>query len=218
MKSKTLWVPLGWIVGIGGIVLGQALGQWTGDRSFELAITFTLVWVTALYVLETAGIRKSSEESAGAAREQAKATIEMVMATKEQQHNIVAPVIELSTGLYSDEGTVEVWLRNIGVGPALNLRCWIDDPEHPELRKKEKALFQGGLGVGSTYPSTKIGPITWSPAIRTGLKGYKLIQSQGRLRAQYEDVFGMTYESSFIVSTNALPELKYGVATEKIIL
>ena len=47
--------------------------------------------------------------------------------------------------------------------------------------------------------------------IDTEIDGYTLHAGvgYGYLRAQYESVFGKTYESRLISSTNAAPELKY---------
>ena len=46
--------------------------------------------------------------------------------------------------------------------------------------------------------------------IHTGIPEYKL--GVGHVRAQYESVFKITYESRLFFSENATPELKYGEA------
>lgn len=125
---------------------------------------------------------------------------------RQQQSNAVAPVIELDA---DGIGNIMVGFCNIGVGPALNFRCWIEDEQYPNLRTAHKCISRRAVAVS-------LDRVGISQAIWTGINGYKL--GQGYLRAQYEDVFGQTYESCLIISENALSELKYGRAKEKIVL
>lgn len=124
----------------------------------------------------------------------------------QQRHEAVAPVIELDA---SGSTNIEVGFLNVGTGPALNFRCWIEDSQHPHFRSKQHCISRHAVGTShSDIASTGV--------IQTGLPNYHL--GQGYLRAQYEDVFGVPYESCLLFSENALPELKYGRAKEIIVL
>ena len=85
----------------------------------------------------------------------------------------------------------------------LNFRCWIEDPEHPEFRVKDKAICRTAVEVALSE-----GPNLCT--IHTRIGGYSL--GRGYIRAQYESVFGLTYESSLLFPENAAPEFKYGKA------
>lgn len=136
----------------------------------------------------------------------------------EQQVNSVAPVITLEAGRHIEvveerselalKGYIEVEkinIRvayvNIGKGPALNFRCWIEDPEYPELRTLGKAICQTAVEITLT-------DVAHDGIIKTEMSGYYL--GRGYIRAQYESIFGITYESCLFFPTNAAPELKYG--------
>jgi hypothetical protein len=123
---------------------------------------------------------------------------------RQQQFNSVAPVVEIDA---YGSGKIEVHFRNIGAGPALNFRCWIEDQRHLHLRTS-RAISRRAVGINQDYSSASID--THMPDYILGRESY--------LRAQYEDVFGQTYESCLMFSENALPELKYGRATEKIVI
>ena len=139
-------------------------------------------------------------------------TIKIARTTKQQaeimlngQFNAVAPVIELDVhGIAKD--FLIVW-RNIGMGPALNFRCWIEDEQHPEFRNVHKAVWSGAVARDGVPKQSRLD---------TEIRGYQL--GIGYLRAQYESVFGKTYESCLLFPANAAPELKYGEAKEVIIL
>jgi len=124
----------------------------------------------------------------------------------QQRHEAVAPVVDLDASGTSD---IEVGFLNIGMGPALNFRCWVEDPQYPHLRSRQHCVSRCAVG-------TALNDIASTGIMRTGLPNYSL--GQGYIRAQYEDVFGVTYESCLLFSENALPELKYGRAKEIIVL
>ncbi len=124
----------------------------------------------------------------------------------EQHVNSAAPVITLEVVRQKDtpcELEIDLGWLNIGKGPALNFRCWIEDPEHPELRVRQRAICRTAVEVAL---SDKL----FAGTIHTGIPGYKL--GIGYVRAQYESIFGRTYESCLFFPTNTAPELKYGEA------
>lgn len=173
-----------------GLLIFRLFGFFTTGEAINVFLIGALVLVTAIYARETTVVAKATREQAELLRQ--------------QQHNAVAPVIELEAASIGIE-EVNVGFSNIGLGPALNFRCWIEDEQYPRLRTAHKGIFRYALGRGDTGQRT----------IATGIGGYKL--GVGYIRAQYEDVFGRTYESCLIFPANALPELKYGIAKDKIV-
>jgi hypothetical protein len=189
------------------VIVGASVGCYVGlEQAFTAALTAALVYVTAAYAFFTLQIVKTSEKQA------------RIMG--EQQVNIAAPVITLKADRhiqiveeFSEQALkkyleveriyIKVAYMNIGKGPALNFRCWIEDPEYPELRALSKAICQTAIEVtltGSPYEGI----------IKTEISNYCL--GTAYIRAQYESIFGITYESCLFFPTNAAPELKYGKA------
>jgi hypothetical protein len=167
------------------------------DR-IQTSITAAVLLVTAWYAYLTFQAVKVS-------RQQAKLLTE-------SQYNAAVPVVNLSVSQHYEyvEGTVvRIYLRNVGKGPALNFRCWIEDETFPTLKTKDKAIWRTAIGISLDSDND------WA-TIETEIPKYKL--GLGFVRAQYESVFGHTYESSLMISENALPEFKFGKAKETIIL
>ncbi len=165
--------------------------------------TVALAFVTSIYAWHT---RKMADEM----NKQA----EIMVNT---EFNAVAPVMQLlaADSVTKDRRTVRIYWKNVGKGPALNFRCWIHDPENQQLRSLGKTIYRTAVAVDI---SPDKGDFSNFVKIDTEIENYKLQLSHACIRAQYESVFGKTYESSLHFPTNAAPELKYGEATEIIIL
>lgn len=179
--------------------VGVSVGYYVGlEQAFTAALTAALVYVTGAYALFTFQIVRASDKQA------------RIMS--EQQVNSAAPVITLEVRRQKptpNELEVDLGWMNIGKGPALNLRCWIEDPEHPELRVQHRAICRTAVEVALRDTMCEV-------TIHTGITNYKL--GLGYIRAQYESIFNRTYESSLFFPENTAPELKYGEATERVIL
>ncbi len=178
------------------VAVGVSVGVTVGlEQAFQAALTAALVYVTAAYVFLTSQVITVS-------RQQAK-----IM--EEEQLNSAAPVVMLDVRSTekptANEAEISVGWMNIGKGPALNFRCWIEDPEHPELRVRQKAICRTAIEVA-------LSDVMSENTIHTGISGYKL--GMGYIRAQYESIFKRTYESCLLFPTNAAPELKYGKAKD----
>ena len=119
------------------------------------------------------------------------------------QFNAAAPVISLEAN-QSNPGFIRVYFLNVGKGPAFNFRCWVEDPEHPELRVTDQALLR------TILPEDPSNSKQYSDIKITG--EYKL--GVGYIRAQYESIFGKTYESSLMFPSNVSPQLEWGEAQE----
>jgi hypothetical protein len=154
---------------------------------YSLILSATLIAVTALYAYWTSQTVKAANRQA------------QIMLNAE--YDAAKPVVKLEV---EGRGQLKVTCENIGKGPALNLRCWVDDKEHPELQ--EVKVFGTAVAAGEQYVSFV------SADIHTGIKDYTL--RVGALIAHYESIFKRTYESSLLVSTNANPKLTFREVTE----
>jgi len=122
------------------------------------------------------------------------------------QYNSVAPVLELELIKKNANGNVHVRFCNVGNGPAINVKCWIQDEEIEVLKfpTLSRAYYVGVM------PTGKIN----SHIFVTGIEDYEL--KKGCIRAQYESIFGKvkTYESTLICPADSFPKLHYGLAKE----
>ena len=167
----------------------------------QILIQFGLVTVTCFY--------------AWSAQRQAEANVTMAAATTKQaeialngQFNAAAPLVDVEAWNYefrdADTRINLVW-RNIGTGPALNFRCWIEDEEYPQLRQIGKETYRAAIANDQD---------SYSWTVNVKIKGYRLGVGKGYLRAQYQSVFEIPYETAVIYETPDTRELKYGKATE----
>jgi hypothetical protein len=185
------------------IVLVIALVGWSIPSSVSMAdriqtsITSAVLLVTAWYAYLTyQAVRVSREQSS---------------LLTQSQYNAAVPVINLSVSqIISAEGSVlRISWQNVGKGPAINFRCWIEDEVFPILKTKPKSIWRTAIGVALDSNQD------WS-SIETNIPNYKL--GLGYVRAQYESIFDHTYESTYTICENASPELKFGKAKEKVII
>lgn len=171
-----------------GVTVGTRVGL---EHAFLAALTAALVWVTAFYAYMTSQISRATNQSVTTANRQAEIMLN-------SEYNAAAPVIELNAA-QNDVTKIRIYWNNIGKGPALNFRCWIEDEEHHELRARNKAVLRTAVATGDgSYL-----------AIDTEIGGYKLGVGVGYVRAQYQSIFRQTYESSLHFPTNVAPQLEY---------
>lgn len=189
------WQLTIFLVGIISVIVavGVNVARQVGlEQAFQAALTAALVYVTATYVYLTSQV--------------VSVTKQQTEIMNNQQLNSAAPVMMLTLGRIRPSGNeVEInvgWI-NIGKGPALNFRCWIEDPEHPELRVRSKAICRTAVEVA-------LSDVVPEATIHTGIPEYVL--GLGHIRAQYESMFKVTYESRLFFAEDAAPELKYGEA------
>ncbi len=153
--------------------------------------TFALIIVTALYGWHTRKMANSSEKGLGIA-------INSMMNGHTPVIKLVAvPLIDLSgmTG-------IKLTFKNVGPGPALNLRCWIQHDELPHLSSDANKSTNIALGTDED------GNYSWPSSLRLPdfHNGFTVI-------AQYNDIYGRRFES--ILEINDMDQsLQYGLMKE----
>lgn len=163
------------------------------SESLEIAALATLVGVTMVYARYT---RKMSKEM--------KKQADIMLAG---QYNAVAPVIKLIAGQASG-GQILIEWENVGLGPALNFYCWIEDREHPQLRSQGKMIYRS---VIPSEHSLKDKAIIENEYFQTGIEDYKLGRESGYVRAQYQGIHGKEkfYETCLFFSSPNRSKIEY---------
>lgn len=199
-KTITIVFVVGLLVVTIGVGVGVGIATGEIEDAFVPALTAALVWVTAFYAVATGQIMETSKKQVEASEKQAAIMLE-------SQLNAGAPVVTLEADL-SDPYMIRIYLLNTGKGPTLNFRCWIEDPEHPELRVVSRAILENVIPVissGYTYTEWHSIPVPERYTLRLGY-----------IRAQYESIFGKTYESCLMFPTDKSPQLEWSAAQEVI--
>ena len=156
--------------------------EWLNDNSaaIQAISVVALVVVTAVYAM--------------AAKRQADANVRMVEEMREQRRDAARPIMSISLGPYEGDlearakqelgkvfpAAIQCQLRNIGVGPALNVRLQVDDG-------------QGGsvlLEIGA-LEGREADPVHRHLTVADSM----VEQERKLLQVFYEDVFGNTVES-----------------------
>ncbi|MCD6453444.1 MAG: hypothetical protein J7K77_04075, partial [Dehalococcoidales bacterium] len=154
-------------------------------QAIEVTITFVLVLITAIYVKRTAEIAKSTKE-------QADASVKMAKEMREQRYDAVRPIIDIQR----DRGLVCI-LHNIGLGPAIDVRSFI------QYHKQERRPWEFGT-------------------LTSGGKTEEMILSLEHednrmvLVAYYKDIYGRRFESSREVSIGETPNSNWVIGPLKI--
>jgi len=186
-------------VAVFGVVLASLLLRNVIDiaQAIELVILFTLVLVTGMYVKRTAEIAKATKE-------QADASMKMAEEMRDARYDALRPIIdiveqtveprEMATRAYNArEGIfpkkLSCLIRNIGVGPAIEVYSFIED-----ARGETRRWDYGSIPV----------------AIGEEEMGYRRemplsLQQRGEHKALvvcYKDVYGNLFESSREVTLN----------------
>lgn len=187
-KLTVIILPIALLVVI--VFVGASLPSGTTmvDR-VQTAIPAAVLFVTAWYAFLTFQIVRTSRHQ----------TDLMV----EQQQNSLAPVIMLKVVQdFQPRSTImRISWQNIGTGPALSFRCWIEDRRQQDWGIK--AIWRSAVGIA-------VDNLCDDGIIDTDVKDYRL--GVGYVRAEYTSVFGIKYESCLYFSEYGPPEFKYGKA------
>ena len=155
-----LGIPL--VICAVGVSVGYQVGL---EQAFQAGLTAALVFVTAYYAYSTRRILDATKEQSTIATKQAEIMLE-------GQFQAEAPVMKLRT---ENATNIRIEVENIGKGPALNVKCWIDDPQQLDLQNNQ--LCWAAIAVGGNHHRF----------IDTEIEGYSL--KKGCVRAQYESIF-----------------------------
>lgn len=159
-------------------VVGIILGVRTKDSNIILALaTVSLVMVTGIYGWHT--------------RQLARATTNQVL-------NNWAPVIKIVAE--NANNSIKVKCKNVGIGPALNMRCWIRHEEIPELASDANTRKAGAIGSGEELS------YAWSSDLKlpSFSSGFDII-------AKYNDVYKRVFVSRLEIVGNNDQSLQYGL-------
>ena len=218
LKGARLMSRMGTGIAVAGLVVvtiavAVLAAKGTGKLAdaFIPGLTAALVWVTGYYAIATAKLLEATNRGVQVAAQQANTVSTQTQIMLNAEYNAAAPVVSLqaNVNLQENETEVTVIFNNIGKGPALNFRCWIEDPNHQELRSHKRSIFRTAL--------ENSGRISTEGHINIDIRDYRL--GSGFLKAQYESVFGKTYESRLMYPANVEPQLEYGeVKDEKEII
>jgi len=173
------------VLAAGGIALVIVVSV-IGAIHIALAPVFTLVLYAGLVAVTVVYVYILME-TAAAARQQAEASVKMAEETKEQRYDTVRPVIDIQRDLgeqireglaaQSEEFSYGLWctLRNIGVGPAIDVYSYV-------RIDSERQLWPFG-----TLP---IGEPTLKKRLSLEHTGDRMV-----LVAYYKDVYGRDFGS-----------------------
>jgi len=169
----------------------------TTAQAIEPTILFVLVLVTAMYV-------KRAAETANAAKQQADASVKMAEEMRNARYDALRPIIdivepmmeprEMATLAYNAREGIfpKDWpcrMRNIGVGPAIELYSFIEDAKGKPRRWDFGAI---PVAIGEEE-------MGYTREMRLFLETRN---NHRALVAYYKDVYGRTFESSREVTFN----------------
>lgn len=215
LEEVRLMTKIGTIVSVVGLVMvtvgvGVFAARGTGKLAdaFVPALTAALVWVTGYYAFTTARLLEATNKGVQVAAQQAYTVNTQTQIMLSAEYNAAAPVVSLQSveTVRETETEIKVIFMNVGQGPALNFRCWIEDPEHPEFRNHLDSIRRTVLAVSRDRVANE-GHITIK------LRDYHLLDRC--VRAQYESVFSKQYESRLLFVPGVEPQLKYGALNDE---
>jgi len=166
-------------------------------------------WIQAIAIIFLVGVTwfyaKRTSDIASATREQAEASVKMAEEMREQRYDAVRPIVDIvinekqitpletSRQAYGDNPrSLPCMLRNVGVGPAINVYSFIEDIHDPggNSRRWDFGILPSTAGKGEMEYSQE--------------KPLLLMQrdNQRALVAHYEDVYGNVFKSIREVNFN----------------
>jgi hypothetical protein len=116
--------------------------------ALQFIVVYLLFLVTSWYARETAKIGKSSGEAAESSAAQAEASKAMAEEMRQQRLNASQPVIWPTISWNPNDKCLDVYLGNIGNGPALDVDIFVGRGKEPAIADCEHEWFsyivQGG--------------------------------------------------------------------------
>jgi len=153
----------------------------------------TVLWVLAAVLLVLAAITAFYGQQ----------TQRLAAMMEAHQRETVAPLMLLRV---SGTGDLRLRFRNGGGGPALHFRCWIEDPDHPELRSRSRAVTRAAVPAGGKRREARF---------LVGLPDYLLGEGTA-VRAQLEDLRGTCYETVLTVGPDGTPHTEHRAGVRRV--
>ena len=157
-----------------------------------------LVIVTVSYAVSTRSIQLTAIQEVEAARQQTEASRDAVEAALRAERNAVMPIVKLTQTGFFGAHRPSVSVSNVGKGPALNLRLWVEnDPKGVDdstTRFREVEFLEVGLEIRTDV----------------GADDAPLNREQGfHLVGQYYDIYGQGFRS-----TTYIPQRQSGAVRQ----
>ncbi len=193
IKQEMISILVFFIVLVIILIINMKYGLLTTSDSMNILLITALVIATFYYAGETAKISKNSRVQTEVMLEQTQASRKMAEEMMQQRYGHVLPILDIQeqdksakdmirTGLIIGSGQIpeglSCLLRNVGLGPALNVWTFIIVPI-------DRRRHQWDFGVLSVDD-------------KTGVEWLSIEQHDSRsvLVAYYKDVYGRPFESS----------------------
>ena len=205
---------LTWILGcIAAAVLICVLVYFTertpitpGD-TIQIITLLVLVVATLWYAFSTARIHRATGEQAEATRQHADISRQSLDVALTSERNAVVPIIRLARGGTSSSlgklQSVEVQYRNIGKGPALNLRAWLQyQTDASEEYERTAILPAEVVGVD------EIQTLVWKLSSNTTVLPNS--PSDYDIVFEYSDIYGQHFSSHLVISNVHESQFSFG--------
>ena len=219
MKNLAVVTTLVTIAAI-GVALVTCLtlqGLLTLNEGIEIVTLGGLILVTSWYAYSTYGIQRSAADQVAATWEQAETSRRATEIALSATKNAVLPIVsvgspgisgtQVAPGVVCAE-TVQIGYKNIGRGPALNLKVWLsyDSEEFGDYAGSTvKHIDVLGAGQG--------GRCEWRSAeeslpLPNQTHGYDVI-------AEFTDIYGRKFRSTLLLINPYDREFSFGQVSEK---
>ncbi len=170
----------------GFLIYGVSLADEGVRRGIEIAILLALVTITAVSVNATVRI-------ASRAADQAQATQALAESAQQQLHSGLKPIVRFRSPVKLTP-TADLDAENVGVGPAINLKCWLEvklprggtQLKNSEGNRKFEAAL---LPVGQSQRNVGLG--SWQPRASAEPGDTEHVSYV----AVYQDIFGNAFRS-----------------------
>ena len=162
-------------------------GTFTLSESIQVGTLFLLISVTTWYAISTRRIQR-------AAVDQAEATQSAVQVALDSERNAVMPIVELKI-VNGSPRSLTIVCRNVGNGPALNLRVLANFDSKD--RGDEVTIAQGTVTLVGAR-DTELPRLDANPLPSEIADGFFPL----RLVGQYSDIYGRRFRSTTYTNTS----------------
>ena len=213
MKGVVVLLGLLSVIGVAALLQYTKPDLLMPSDTIQIITLAVLVIVTIWYAISTHRIQEETKRQASAVREQTEISRQAVEIALNTAKNSVLPIVNLSSPVKSLGPTsvfpkadasinLRVHYKNIGKGPALNLRAW--------LRYDPEAFGEGARSeIGNAYAlgAGEEGNFVWSSSTETlpllsTLSGFDIV-------AEYEDIYRRKFRTTMFLINEFKTELSF---------